>query len=94
MVERSFGVLKKRFYALGTILRVRDMVLASKLIECGCILHNLSIKHGFSGEELLEDDQPQEEVQGRGQEEGPESEQGSQDFQRERCRNELLAFFQ
>ena len=98
MVERSFGVLKKRFYALGTVLRVRDMVLASKLIECGCILHNLAIQHGYSGEDLLDDDQPQD-GQARGQEgqahgDGPGHQTPEQDPPRERRRNELLACFQ
>ncbi len=75
------------------------MVLASKLIECGCILHNLAIKFGFSGEELQEEDQP-----GHGQADG-QGEHGGQVIQgqeapetervppREQRQNELLAFF-
>ena len=98
VVERSFGVLKKRFSALGTILRVKDMVLASKLIECGCILHNLAIHHGYSGEDLQDDDQPQD-GQASGQEgqahlEGLGPQEPEQDPPRERRRNELLACFQ
>lgn len=85
IVERSFGVLKKRFYALGTVLRVRDVLLASKLIECGVILHNLAIKFGREDfdfeEDLGEDPNPGQNP--------PEN----QDQQRERRRNQLLQFF-
>jgi len=84
-VERSFGVLKKRFYALGTVLRVRDVLLASKLIKCGVILHNLAIKFGREDfdfeEDLGEDPNPGQNP--------PEN----QDQQRERRRNQLLQFF-
>jgi len=53
-VERCFGVLKKRFYALATTLRVRDMQLASKLIVCAMILHNKCIAMGDRGEDFME----------------------------------------
>lgn len=45
-VERSFGVLKQRFTALKSGLRVRDMVFTSKLVVAAVILHNLCIMHG------------------------------------------------
>jgi hypothetical protein len=85
-VERSFGVLKKRFYALGTILRVRDVLLASKIIECGCILHNLTVK--FCSQELQED--LDDFIQDQNEEDYVEY---NQDHQRERRRNQLLNFF-
>ena len=95
VVERSFGVLKKRFYALGTLLRVKDMLLASKLIECGCILHNLAILYGFSGDDLDQEDQ-QPPVGEDGDGDGGQGEPGhlQQDSLRERRRNQLLSFFQ
>ena len=70
------------------------MVLASKLIECGCILHNLAIKFGFSVEELLEEDQLEQAHQQ--DEQGGQEEQVEQEEQaptREKRRNELLACF-
>ena len=46
IVERSFGVLKNRFYALSTGLRVKSMEYASKLIIAAAILHNLCHQFG------------------------------------------------
>ena len=51
-VERAFGVLKKRFYCLALVLRVRDMALATKIITCCAILHNLAIQCGDFGDDL------------------------------------------
>jgi len=51
-VERAFGVLKKRFYCLSLVLRVRDMGLCTKIITCCAILHNLAVQHGDFGEHL------------------------------------------
>ena len=56
VVERSFGIWKKRFYCLDFGLRVHDMTLASKIIVCTSILHNLAIQHGDEGDDL--DDLP------------------------------------
>jgi hypothetical protein len=78
-------VLKKRFYALGTLLRVRDVLLASKIIECGCILHNLSIK--FGSQEFQED------LADFGPDQNEDDGELNQDQQRERRRNQLLNFF-
>ena len=78
-------MLKKRFYALGTLLRVRDVLLASKIIECGCILHNLSIK--FCSQEFQED------LEDFGPDQNEDDGELSQDQQRERRRNQLLNFF-
>jgi hypothetical protein len=51
-VERTFGLLKKRFYALQTTMRVKNMELAGKLVICAAVLHNLCISHGDFGEDL------------------------------------------
>ncbi len=54
LIERVFGVLKKRFYALKTGLRVRNMEFAGKLVMCAVVLHNLCILHGDAGDDLPE----------------------------------------
>jgi hypothetical protein len=70
------------------------MVLASKLIECGCILHNLAIKYGSSGEDLLDDDQPGlGQASGEDRQEQQEPQEPEQAPPREQRRNELLACF-
>jgi hypothetical protein len=48
--------MKKRFYALATILRVRSLEQASKLIQCCFILHNMCLEVGDNGEDLEEVD--------------------------------------
>jgi len=53
-VERSFGVLKRRFYSLATMLRVRNMQLAAKLIVCAFMLHNICIQTGDYGDDFLD----------------------------------------
>ena len=54
LIERTFGVLKKRFYALQTGLRVRDMDFAGKLVICAVVLHNMCILHGDAGDDLAD----------------------------------------
>jgi hypothetical protein len=54
LIERVFGVLKKRFYALKTGFRVRNMEFAGKLVICAVVLHNLCILHGDKGEDLTD----------------------------------------
>ena len=55
-MERLFGVIKKRFYALATILRVRSLEQAAKLIQCCFMLHNMCLEFGDNGEDLEEVD--------------------------------------
>ena len=57
-IERCFGSVKKRFYALATGLRVRNMEQAAKLVECCFILHNMCLESGDNGEDFLEGDGP------------------------------------
>ena len=59
VVERTFGVLKKRFYTLKTGLRVMNITLASKLIQAAAILHNMCLESGDYGEDFQEDEQDQ-----------------------------------
>ncbi len=54
LIERAFGVLKKRFYALKTGFRVRNMEFAAKLVICAVVLHNMCILHGDVGEDLAD----------------------------------------
>ncbi len=89
VVERAFGVIKKRFYALSTGLRFRDMKQAAKAIECGFLLHNLAIKFGDAGEDLSEcpDDSDEDEAVQAG------TEGDEEDPNRERRRNQILQCF-
>jgi hypothetical protein len=88
LVERSFGVLKKRFFSLATGLRVKDMNFASKLVVSAMILHNLCIQTGDKEEE--DGFQPEEAEEIQGDEQG----QAEADQRRDRRRNQLLMFFQ
>jgi hypothetical protein len=90
VVERAFGVMKNRFFALKTGLRLKDPKKCSNIIISAVILHNLCIKFGDNGEDLSEsedEDEPEDEgpLPGEDEEVGPE---------RERRRNQLLNFFQ
>jgi hypothetical protein len=93
VVERMFGCLKNRFYALKTGIRLKDPKEASKLIVSAAILHNLCIRYGDNGEELSDDEE-------EGQEDEvnqamPEAEEGvTATDMRERRRNQILHFFQ
>ena len=42
-MERAFGVLKRRFYCLGNILRT-DLKNTLPIIICCCVLHNVAIE--------------------------------------------------
>ena len=55
-VERSFGVLKNRFYSLKTGLRVREMEFAAKLVICAAIVHNLCIDDDDDGQDFDDGD--------------------------------------
>ena len=90
-VERAFGVIKKRFYALSTGLRVKKMDEAAKIVVCAFILHNLAIQFGDNGDDFIEDDdQPESPADG-----GDQLEEGDNAADtRERRRNQLLNFFQ
>ena len=87
-VERAFGSLKKRFYTLGEGLRVQDMKLASTLITCAVILHNLAIQFGDS----MEDFDPVEVLPGQPEILVPED-QVQAGPAREHRRNQILNFF-
>lgn len=90
VVERAFGVIKNRFSALKTGLRLKDPTESSKIITSAIIIHNLCIRFGDQGEDLSEDeeeDTPEDEdlLPDDNAEVGPE---------RERRRNQILNFFQ
>lgn len=51
-MERLFGIVKKRFYALATILRVRSLEQAAKMVQCAFVLHNLCLMFGDDGDDL------------------------------------------
>lgn len=51
-IERCFGVVKKRFYALTTGLRVRSPETAGKLIQCAFLLHNMCLRNGDIGQDF------------------------------------------
>ena len=55
-VERSFGVLKNRFYSLKTGLRVREMEFAARLVICAAIIHNLFIDDDDDGQDFEDGD--------------------------------------
>ncbi len=99
-VERAFGQVKKRFYALHTGIRLKDPLETQKVIVSAFILHNLSIKLGSKDDELSEDEE-EDDNQPQAQEPDPEPEvqEGGTAAQRERerrerRRNQLLNFFQ
>ena len=53
--REAYGVLKKRFYALQTVMRVRNIKRAAELVQCAVILHNLCILFSDNGDDLLDD---------------------------------------
>jgi nuclease HARBI1 len=53
-IERCFGVLKHRFYALQNRIRFQSLDQASKLVHCACILHNMCIAENDDGSDLPE----------------------------------------
>ena len=54
-IERAYGILKKRFYALQMGMRVRNMKRAAELVQCAVILHKLCILLSDNGNDLLDD---------------------------------------
>ena len=54
-IKRAYGVVKKRFFALHTGMRVRNMKRAAELVQCAVILHNLCILFSDNGDDLLDD---------------------------------------
>ena len=91
VVERAFGVIKNRFSALKTTLRLKDPKDSANIIESAVILHNLCIRFGDNVEDFIEDedeaavdDLPLPEPERRGT---------AAEF-RERRRNQLLMSFQ
>ena len=49
-------MLKKRFYALATKIRVRSLEQAAKMTQCGFIVHNMCLDFGENGDDLQEVD--------------------------------------
>ena len=88
-IERCFGVIKKRFYILKTGIRLKNMELTSKLIQCCAILHNLCITHGDIGDDLTDSVEGDEiETENLNWQDDPSL---SQDY--DRRRQQLLQFF-
>ena len=85
-MERTFGIIKKRFYSLSTGLRVRKLSETSKIVIACFILHNLCIKFGDQGDDF--EDFNDEDSNGNEDQAFPVPEQ------REGRRTELLHFFQ
>ena len=69
-VERAFGVLKHRFYALKTGIRVKDMEFASRLVIAAMVLHNMCIDVGDDFSEA--EDDPRFSERGSNEAEDPE----------------------
>ncbi|XP_065643973.1 putative nuclease HARBI1 [Hydra vulgaris] len=59
IIERCFGIVKNRFYALKTGIRLHKVEDASKLIMCGFVIHNLCIRHGDNGNDFEEREEEQ-----------------------------------
>ena len=91
LIERSFGSWKKRFYCLTTTLRVRDMALASKIIVCCAILHNLAIQSGDNGDDLP--DNPDAVYCGPSDDNADDDQPPAGDANRDKRRNEIISFF-
>jgi hypothetical protein len=83
LIERAFGVLKKRFYALKTGFRVRNMEFAAKLVICAVVLHNMCILHGDVGEDLADTSDSEQ----------PPPDPPATGEARDRCRQQLMPFF-
>lgn len=58
LIERSFAILKNRFHILQSGIRFHSMNLASKIIICCGILHNLAIRHGDTYDDEEDDTEP------------------------------------
>jgi hypothetical protein len=92
VVERAFGVIKNRFSALKTTLRLKDPRDSASVIESAVIIHNLCIRHGDHGEDLSENEDQEPDVEDPPLPE-PEGHVTAAKF-RERRRNQLLMSFQ
>jgi hypothetical protein len=94
VVERAFGVIKSRFFALKTGIRLKDPVEASKLIISAVILHNLCIKFGDKAIEVQEEEEQDDANDQIEEAEVEEEDRGTSAEIRERRRNQILQFFQ
>ena len=54
-IEKAFGVLKRRFPALKTEVRLVDPTEICKLIHSAFILHNICLERNDGTDELAED---------------------------------------
>ena len=59
IIERCFGIVKNRFYALKTGIRLHNVEDASKFIMCGFVIHNLCIRHRNNGNDFEEREEEQ-----------------------------------
>ena len=95
VVERAFGVIKSRFFALKTGIRLKDPAQASQLIISAVILHNLCIRFGDKGQELDDTDNTDDLDTDRDEDPEPELQEGGTATEiRERRRTQILQFFQ
>lgn len=53
-LEQAFGLLKSRFRYLGSTKRLRDVGFAARLVVACCVLHNICIRSGDNGGDLIE----------------------------------------
>lgn len=56
VVEHAFGRLKCRFRYIKSIMRLRDIHFAARLVVACCVLHNICIRGGDAGEDLIEEE--------------------------------------
>ncbi|XP_012566446.1 putative nuclease HARBI1 [Hydra vulgaris] len=59
IIERCFGIVKDRFYALKTGIHLHKVEDASKLIMCGFVIHNLCLRYGDNDNDFEKCDEEQ-----------------------------------
>jgi len=93
VVERAFGVIKSRFFALKTGIRLKDPAKAAKLIVSAIILHNLCVRMGDKFEDVEEEEDDDEDPVVE-EAEVEQDDRGTPAEIRERRRTQILQFFQ
>jgi hypothetical protein len=61
LIERTFGILKRRFHILHSEIRMRPERVCTIIVAC-CILHNIAIDHNEPLHDLEEDGHLDEDV--------------------------------